>query len=72
MARIAEWEMEQLGLLQIRAIGTQRFRILTRSVRKDGLVRADVQPIADDPQIGLPEDLAACALLAQRLVEDLQ
>ena len=72
MARIAEWEMEQLGLLQIRAIGTHRFRILTRNVQKDGLVRADVQPIADDPQIGLPEDLAACALLAQRLVEDLQ
>ena len=72
MARIAEWEMEQLGLLQIRTIGTHRFRILARNVQKNGLVRADVQPIADDPKIGPPTDLAACALLAQRLVEDLQ
>jgi Lon protease-like protein len=72
LARIVDWDMAQLGLLQIRTIGAQRFRVLERRVRKDGLARADIQPIPDDPQVGIPEDLAACARLAQHIVADLE
>ncbi len=72
LASIVEWDMEQLGLLQLRTQGTQRFRVLERRVARNGLVSADVQPIADDPLILLPQDYAGCGQLARKLVEDLE
>jgi len=39
LARIAHWDMAQLGVLNIVARGEGRFRILERHVERDGLVR---------------------------------
>ena len=41
-------------------------------MQKDGLIRADVQPLATDPLVALPEDYAACGVLIRRLVQDLE
>ncbi len=71
LARIVDWDMEQLGVLQLRTRGAQRFRVLERRVQADGLVRARVDPIADDPLVGVPMEHQPCAVLARRLVEDL-
>jgi Lon protease-like protein len=43
LAKVAEWDMQQLGLLQIVAQGTERFRILERRTQPDGLQRARVE-----------------------------
>jgi uncharacterized protein len=72
LAKIVDWDMQQLGLLNIRTIGTQRFRTLERRVQKDGLIRADIQPLAADPEVALPDDHSACGVLIRRLVEDLE
>src|SRR5258706_3015917 len=42
LARITDWDMPQLGLLQVVARGEGRFRILERRVERDGLARARV------------------------------
>jgi uncharacterized protein len=47
-ARIQEWDMQQLGILQVRATGEGRFRILNRQVTESGLITGHVIPIPDD------------------------
>ena len=49
LARITQWEMPQLGVFHLLAEGTQRFRILESSVRKDGLIIASTQQLPADP-----------------------
>jgi len=71
LARIADWDMQQLGLLQVRAIGGQRFRVKSRRVQADGLVRAGVEPIADDPDLQIPSEFSACVGLLARVIDDL-
>lgn len=70
-ARIVDWDMQQLGLLQVRTIGGRRFRVTARRVQPDGLVRAAIEPIPDDPDLPIPGELAVCASLVGRLIEDL-
>jgi Lon protease-like protein len=69
-ARIADWEMEQLGVLQLRAIGGDRFRIQARRVQQDNLVRADARALDQDPPTALSSEFAPCADLLRRLVEE--
>jgi len=47
-ARIQEWDMQQLGILQVRATGGARFRILERHVDESGLITGQVIPIPED------------------------
>ncbi len=69
LARIAAWDMPQLGMLHISARGEQRFRIVARRVQRDGLVRADVELIAEDADGGIPENCARCVQLLERVIE---
>jgi Lon protease-like protein len=71
LARITEWDMPQLGLLQIRTRGGERFRITARRVQSDGLIRADAERIAPDVDEPVPERLGTCSALVRRIVEDL-
>lgn len=62
-ARIAAWDMPQLGVLQVTARGERRFRILERRVQADGLARARVALLADAEDAPLDEsDLCARVL----------
>jgi Lon protease-like protein len=70
LARIADWDMPQLGLLQIIARGEDRFRILERRVERDGLARAKVEAIADDQDFPVPPASARCARLLERLLNE--
>jgi Lon protease-like protein len=47
-ARIQEWDMQQLGILQVRATGEGRFRILDQQVTESGLITGQVIPIPED------------------------
>lgn len=67
-ARIAEWDMPQLGVLQVMARGERRFRILERRVQADGLARARVALLADVEDAPLDEsDL--CARVLRKALE---
>jgi Lon protease-like protein len=67
LARIIQWDMEQLGLLQIVAQGSQRFRIRERRLQADGLARATVELLPDESDTPVPERLAACRHLLERI-----
>ena len=71
LATITDWDMQQLGLLQIRTRGERRFRITARRVQADGLIRAEAQPIEPEDDQPVPQRFAACASLVRRIVEDL-
>jgi Lon protease-like protein len=49
LARIAQWDMPQLGVFQLQTEGTQRFRILSTSVGKGGLISARVETLPVEP-----------------------
>lgn len=70
LARIAAWDMPQLGLLHLRAVGGERFRIEHAEVQADGLQVARVEPIAPDDDLPLAEQYRPCADLLQRVITD--
>lgn len=70
-ARIVDFDMERSGVLSLRAMGGQRFRVLERRVRADGLVRADIEMIDPDEPTPVPQEFAACTTLLRRVVDDL-
>ena len=69
LARIAEWDMPQLGLLQVMARGETRFRILERHVQADGLARASIEILPEDEDSEIPSSCARCVRLLERLIE---
>lgn len=69
-ARIAQWDMQQLGLLQIVARGEQRFRVLERRLQRDGLARAQVELLPEEADAPVPERLAGCRALLERIAAE--
>ena len=69
LGRIVHWEMQQLGVLQVRVRGEQRFRILERRVLDSGLTRARVSVLPPDKDYAVPEQFAACATLLQLVIQ---
>ena len=68
LARIGTWDMPQLGVLQIIARGEQRFRIIERRLRADGLALATVEILPADQDSGIAQDCAACVRLLERVI----
>lgn len=68
-ARIATWDMPQLGVLNVRALGEQRFRIIDHRTEKNGLLRAEVELLASELDAELPPRLALGAQLLRRVIE---
>jgi uncharacterized protein len=59
LARIEDWDMEQLGVLQVRTSGGSRFRVLDTRVLDNGLIIGTVENMEDDaPTHG--EEFADC------------
>jgi Lon protease-like protein len=72
LAHIRGWDMEQLGVLHLRTVGGLRFRILDRRVGRNGLIRASADELPADPRVPLPDDMADCAMLLRRIVDELR
>jgi Lon protease-like protein len=72
LARITEWDMQQLGLLHVRVIGLRRFRIREHHVERNALIRADVELLEDDPEVPVPQDLHCCRDLVKQIVAQLE
>lgn len=69
LARIEQWDMQQLGVLQIVAQGGQRFRIVERHLQPDGLAFAMIELLPAEVDEPVPERLSACRQLLERIVE---
>jgi hypothetical protein len=72
LATIQAWDMQQLGLLHIRARGVDRFRVLHAETRPDGLQRADVELIEPDEDGPIGPGHAPCVELLGRIIADLR
>jgi Lon protease-like protein len=68
LARIAECDMEELGILKVRAEGTERFRIVASEVERSGLVVARVEPIGEEVPAPDAPGLAECAKWLERVM----
>ena len=69
LARIAAWDMAQLGVLQVLARGERRFRIRERRVQADGLTRARVDLLAAETDAPLEADADLCARVLRKAIE---
>lgn len=67
LARIVEWDMKELGILQVRVRGENRFRLAGRSLTKSGLIIGDMTLIPDDMHIDCPE-LPPCAAFLRKVL----
>ena len=68
-ARIAAWDMPQLGILHLRTRGLDRFQVRSHAVAEDGLVVGQVTDIAPEPALALPEAFRSLAKLLEILIE---
>lgn len=71
VAEITEWDMQQLGVLNIQVLGLQRFHIEDAHIEPNGLIVARAVHIASEPPQLLPAGHKACATLLRRLIEHL-
>jgi hypothetical protein len=69
-ARIIEWDMQQLGVLSVKALGGQRFRIIESHVTDAGLTNASVEMLPQDSDQGLPEEFEACANVLKAVIKE--
>jgi len=71
LASIGSWEMEQLGILMITALGGRRFRILETRVGAGNLLEGTVELIAESGPTPLPPERERLLPLLRRVVNDL-
>lgn len=72
MAKIEQWDAPMPGLLRLRCVGTTRFRLVSSEQRKYGLWVGQVEPLADDPVVPIPDALQPAANTLGRLIADIQ
>jgi Lon protease-like protein len=68
LARITTWDMPQLGVLHVIALGAQRFRIKDHRVEPSGLARGDVELLDADADFPIPEHCVKCVKILQRVI----
>ena len=67
LARIAEWDMPQLGVFRLLTECTQRFRIVRSSPQKNGLISATIETIPPEPEAAPKDKL--CAEILKTIIE---
>jgi Lon protease-like protein len=72
LARVIEWAAPLSGLLQIKCIGTQRFRILHSEQLQHGLWMGQVEMLASDKIIAIPQEQQNVADALGALIRTLQ
>ena len=72
LADIHAFDAPQSGLLQIECVGTTRFRVRHSALQKNGLWIAEVEAVADDVALDIPDDLRHTATALRRLVDTLE
>ena len=71
LAKIIDWEMEQLGILQVTTQGERRFRIIDQEIGPNQSLSAMVEIIPDNGPLPLPVERQKLLPLLQRVIKDL-
>ncbi|MBS0582613.1 MAG: LON peptidase substrate-binding domain-containing protein [Proteobacteria bacterium] len=69
LARIVDFSTTPDGLLGIRALGTQRFRLARSRVRDNGAAHGEVEPWPDEARVAMPVEFQLLATILERLLE---
>ena len=72
LATIGEFETPRPGLMMIRAMGAQRFRITSSELLRHGLWVADVERMDMDMVVPIPDDLQGTSVALARLIQSLR
>lgn len=68
LATIIDWDMPQLGVLQVKTRGSQRFYIQSYKDNGAGLLIADVSLLDAEPELPLPDEHQPCATALRTLM----
>lgn len=68
LARIADCDVEELGVLKVRVEGLERFRIVSSEVNRQGLIVGEVEPLAAEAPAADAPGLAECAPLLAKMI----
>jgi Lon protease-like protein len=72
LATIHEFETPRPGLMLVRAVGAQRFRITSSDQLKHGLWVADVERVPGDMDVPVPDDLRVVSHALEKVLISLQ
>ena len=70
LAKIAEWDMPQLGLFHIVTTGEARFRIVERRAEANGLQHARVEVLDAERDAPIPASASICVRLLERVLDE--
>lgn len=68
LARIADCDVEELGILKVKAEGLERFRIIDREVNRSGLIVGQVEPLAAEADAPGAPGLAESAEFLRKVI----
>jgi Lon protease-like protein len=68
VARIVECDMEELGILKVKAEGLERLRIVSREVNRQGLIVGEVERFDAEPQMTQAVGLAESADFLRKVI----
>jgi Lon protease-like protein len=68
LARLADVDMEELGVLKARAEGTDRFRVVSSEISKQGLIVGEVEPLQPEADAIDAPGLADCAEFLRKAI----
>lgn len=68
-ALIEEWEMPHLGVFHLQTRGKHPFRIVRHTTQSDGLIRAEIELLAEAAGEVQPESFAFCRRVLEQIVE---
>ncbi len=67
-ARIGECDVEELGILKVKAEGLERFRIVSSEVSRQGLIVGEVEALAPESNAADAPGLVECAQLLEKVI----
>jgi len=68
LARIADCDMEELGILKVRAAGLERFRIVSSEVSKQGLIVGEIERVEGEGPAPEAPGLEECAEFLRKVI----
>lgn len=71
LAHIADWDMQQLGVLDIVAQGGERFRLLRHWAEDSGLLRGEIELSVTPPTLPVPGSYARLVPLLRAIVDEM-
>lgn len=71
LATIANWDMPQLGLLNVTLLGGSRFKIRDYAAGEDKLLTGEVELLPGDER-RLPDEFTPLVILLRRIIQDRQ